>query len=116
MGKIKLEAIEFHAFHGVYAEEREHGNTFSVDIEVEYPFEKEAEKDDLELTVNYEVLYEITKKIMEVPSHLLEHLAMTIARAIRQTFPDILSVTISVSKYNPPIGGKCKAATVTVTL
>jgi len=116
MGKIKLDSIEFHAFHGVYPEEKEKGNRFTVDVEVDYPFEKEAGKDDLDLTVNYEVLYDITRRIMEVPSNLLEHLAMNIARAIRQAFPDILSVTISVSKYDPPIGGTCRAATVTVTL
>ena len=88
MGKIKLEALEFHAHHGMYPEAREKGNRFTVDVEVDYPFEKEAGKDDLDLTVNYEVLYDITRRIMEVPSNLLEHLAMSIARAIRQAFPD----------------------------
>ncbi|MEM9326719.1 MAG: dihydroneopterin aldolase [Bacteroidota bacterium] len=116
MGKIKLDTMEFHAFHGVYPDEKDKGNQFTVDVEVDYPFEKEAEKDDLGLTVNYEVLYDITRKVMEIPSNLLEHLAMAIAREIRKQFPDVLAVTVGVSKFNPPIGGKCRAATVTVTL
>ena len=116
MGKIKLSAMEFHAFHGVYPEEKKNGNRFTVDVEVDYPFETEASKDDLDTTVNYEVLYDITRRVMEGSSNLLEYLATTIAKAIQQAFPAVRSVTVAVSKFDPPIGGHCKSATVSVTL
>jgi 7,8-dihydroneopterin aldolase/epimerase/oxygenase len=51
-GKVSLEGLEFHAFHGVYPHERESGNFFEVDISVETDFMLAAVNDDLEGTVN----------------------------------------------------------------
>ena len=116
MGKIKLDQMEFRAFHGVYEEERKQGNRFTVDLEVDYPFEEDALRDDLGYTLDYQSLYAITKKIMDVPSNLLEHLSMRIAEDVKNAFPQVNSVTVSVAKYNPPIGGECKSASVTVTI
>jgi len=37
-GKVALEGLEFHAYHGVYPHERSSGNKFEVDIMVETEF------------------------------------------------------------------------------
>jgi dihydroneopterin aldolase len=40
-GRISLEGLEFHAFHGVYPHERESGNWFEVDISMKRIFSRE---------------------------------------------------------------------------
>ena len=53
-GKVELEGLEFHAYHGIYPEERSSGNKFEVDIVVNTSFDEPAFHDDLSGTINYE--------------------------------------------------------------
>jgi 7,8-dihydroneopterin aldolase/epimerase/oxygenase len=114
IGKVALEGLEFHAFHGVYPHERESGNWFEVDIVVESDFSMAAANDELQGTVNYETLFKIVKEEMHQPSKLLETVAEKIARDVLQKIPEALSVELRISKLNPPIGGKCKKATISL--
>jgi dihydroneopterin aldolase len=113
-GKVVLEGLEFHAYHGVYPHERSSGNKFEVDVAIETTFRESAFRDDLSGTINYEDVYSVVKAEMEKPSNLLERVAHNIAEKILATFPDALSVKISISKFNPPIGGVCRKAAVTL--
>jgi dihydroneopterin aldolase len=113
-GRIALEGLEFHAFHGVYPHERESGNWFEVDIAVEADLAAAAQTDQLAQAVNYETLYAVVKAEMEKPSHLLETVLEKIVEAVFQELPQVKSVEIKISKINPPIGGKCKRASVQV--
>ena len=112
-GKIALEGLEFHAFHGVYPHERESGNWFETDISVETTF-RESVEDDLSRTVNYETLYQFVKEEMEKPSRLLETVAEKIVERILQELPAVEHVEIKIAKLNPPIGGKCSKASLTL--
>jgi dihydroneopterin aldolase len=114
IGRIALEGLEFHAFHGVYPHERESGNFFEVDIAVETDFSKAAATDELLGTVNYETLFKIVKDEMEQPSKLLETVAEKVANDVLEVFPNVISVEFRISKLNPPIGGKCRKATVSL--
>ncbi|MFN3839497.1 MAG: dihydroneopterin aldolase [Cyclobacteriaceae bacterium] len=113
-GRITLEGLEFHAFHGVYPHERESGNWFDVDISVETDLAKAAQTDDLALAVNYETLFRIVKEEMEKPSRLLESVADKIIEDVFEQLPAVTEVALKISKLNPPIGGKCKRASVEV--
>lgn len=114
-GRVALEGLEFRAYHGVYPHERESGNWFEVDIAVETDFTSAAFQDDLSGTVNYESLFRIIKDEMEKPSKLLETVAGKIVDDILHELPVVLSVELKISKINPPIGGKCKRATVEIS-
>jgi 7,8-dihydroneopterin aldolase/epimerase/oxygenase len=114
IGRVALEGLEFHAFHGVYPHERESGNWFEVDVAVETDFSLAATTDELIGTVNYETLFKVVKTEMEQPSKLLETVAEKIANDVLEKFPNALSVQLTISKLNPPIGGKCKKATVSL--
>lgn len=114
IGRIALQGLEFHAFHGVYPHERESGNWFEVDIAVETDFSLAAATDELVGTVNYETLFKIVKDEMEQPSKLLETVAEKVAVDVLEIFPNVISVEFTISKLNPPIGGKCKKATVSL--
>ncbi len=113
-GRISLEGLEFHAFHGVYPHERESGNWFEVDIAVDTDFTSAAVHDDLHATVNYEILYNIVRDEMLKPSKLLETVVYNIIQDIMRELPAVQKAEIKISKVNPPIGGKCKKASIHV--
>lgn len=114
MGAVSLEGLEFFAYHGYYDEEQKVGNKYAVDITVNIDFDMAAEKDTLSGTVNYEVLYKIISKEMGKPSRMLEHLGKRIIQSAFDNFPFINSVEVSISKFNPPIGGVCQRARVSL--
>jgi 7,8-dihydroneopterin aldolase/epimerase/oxygenase len=113
-GKVALEGLEFHAYHGVYPHERSSGNKFEVDVMVDTEFTDAAFHDDLSGTINYEDLYAIVKEEMAKPSKLLETVGHAIAKKHLTILSDARAVEVRISKFNPPIGGVCKKATVTV--
>ena len=114
IGKVALEGLEFHAFHGVYPHERESGNYFEVDVAVETDFSLAAREDNLAGTVDYEILFRLVKEEMEQPSKLLETVAEKIAIKVFDTFSEALTVELKISKLNPPIGGKCRKSSVSL--
>jgi dihydroneopterin aldolase len=114
-GKIALEGLEFHAYHGVYPHERDSGNWFEVDIAVETDFTKGAQKDELSGTVNYETLFSLIKEEMEKPSKLLETVAENIVNSVLEQLLPVEKIELKISKLNPPIGGKCRKATIFLT-
>lgn len=114
MGRIALEGLEFHAFHGVYPHERESGNFFEVDIAVEADFSSGAAHDDLLGTVDYEVLFRVVKEEMDQPSKLLETVGEKIVHRVLDQLPAVQTVELKISKLNPPIGGKCRKASVSL--
>ncbi|MCU0420495.1 MAG: dihydroneopterin aldolase [Cyclobacteriaceae bacterium] len=115
-GTIILEGLEFHAYHGVYPHERSSGNKFEVDLAVQTEIQETAFADDLSGTLNYEDLYALVKAEMEKPSKLLERVAHAIAASVLRASSQALAAEVKISKFNPPIGGVCKKASVVVTL
>lgn len=115
-GKVVLEGLEFHAYHGIYPDERSSGNKFEVDVSVNTVFDESAFQDELTGTINYEDIYSIVKVEMNMPSKLLESVAHAIAQNILDSFSAAMRAEVTISKFNPPIGGVCKKAKVSVDL
>lgn len=111
---IRLQDIELQAYHGVFPEEREKGNIFRVNISLETADTLGTATDQIDDTVNYQMLYDIVQQQMRVPSNLLEHVAGRIRDAILTAFPNC-KLTVAVSKKNPPLGGAVAWATVELT-
>lgn len=114
MALITIESMEFYAYHGCFEEEQIIGNRFIVDIVLQTDTSEAEKTDDLSKTVNYQKVFQIIQKEMEIKSKLLEHLAHRIADAVYHTFPAIQGLTVKVSKLNPPIGGKVDRVSVMV--
>lgn len=112
---IELVNMEFYAYHGCFREEQIIGNKFIVTLTVETDLSIPAESDELSDAVNYQELYKLVKKEMEITSKLLEHVAKRIVVSIHQSFPAIKKITVSISKLNPPVGGKVEASRVVLT-
>ena len=109
-GYILLSDLRFHAFHGVLPQERLVGGNFVVDLRVGYPLAQAMTSDQVNDTLNYASLYALVEREMQQPSSLLEHVAGRIAQAIAKTFPQALSIDITLTKQNPPMGADCKGA------
>jgi 7,8-dihydroneopterin aldolase/epimerase/oxygenase len=115
MGKIILEDMEFHAFHGYYPEEQKTGGRFLVNIEMDTAFEDACASDKLEDTFDYVTAYEIVKAEMQKQSALIEHVAGRIIDCIFGASKLVWAVKIKISKMDPGLGGKVKAATVEIS-
>ncbi len=115
MGSIKIEEMEFYAFHGHYREEQIVGNRFLVDLEIITDMTKPAESDRLEDAVNYQAAYRIIQEEMKKhTSNLLENIGKRILDALYVELTDIESITLTIRKMNPPMGGPIKSVGVTM--
>lgn len=108
---IRLQDIEMQAYHGVYPEEKQKGNTFLVNVSLAVPDTLGVTTDQLADTINYQSVYDVVCREMAIPSDLLEHVAGRIKEGIRALYPEA-EITIQISKKNPPLGGKVAWATI----
>ena len=114
MDKIILHNMEFFAYHGFYDEEQKIGNKYAVSLTLYLDLSKPGYSDKLMDTVSYEEVYSLVKKVMEKPTRLLENIANKISDTILHTYPKVMQADVSVSKYNPPIGGVCEKAEIVI--
>ncbi len=101
MFTINLNNLAFHAYHGVYEDERILGNDFEVNVSV--TFEADEPVTSLHHTINYVSIYNIVKQRMAVPIPLLETLAQEMTQEIYNFDNRIKTISVSVEKKNPPI-------------
>jgi dihydroneopterin aldolase len=112
MSKIKIEGMQFYAYHGCFSEEKIIGTYFKVDCSLELDMQQAAQTDDLEKTINYQEVYSLIAKEMEQSSALLENIAYRILKSLHAHFPLLKNGWISVQKINPPLGGKIEKVSV----
>ncbi len=111
---IGLENIEFHAYHGWYEEEQQVGGKYVVDIAVQTNAQGAELYDDLEGTLDYEIIYYIVKKNMQHPVKLIEHLARSIVADLREIIAEDDTIKLKIRKLHPPLGGKVGASMVEI--
>lgn len=112
MGKIILEDVEIFAHHGCLEQEKINGNWFIINLELETDMSIPAETDMIDDALNYTTVYEIVKQEMQIRSNLLEHVTNRILKKLFNTFQQLNSAVVKVSKLNPPIGGNMKCVAV----
>ena len=105
MAILAVEGMQFFCFHGYYKEERAKGGNYSVDVFADIP-NNYGITDELSTTLNYEVIYDVCKKVMSEPAYLIEHLAHEIISQLRNLHPEIALFRVKVRKHNPPLPGE----------
>jgi dihydroneopterin aldolase len=103
--KLYIEDIRLHAYHGCMEEEGRIGGKYRVDIMAEADFTACAGTDDLSQTVDYVVVYDLVKEEMAIRSKLIETVARRIAERLSRTYPWVAQWEVSLTKFNPPVGG-----------
>ena len=104
---IHIKNCAFYAYHGVLDFEKENGQNFYIDavLTVERPLE--FGNDRLDGTVNYALVFELIEQITTKERYdLIETLAHEIGERICQTFPKVISASVSVRKPDAPIDGE----------
>jgi 7,8-dihydroneopterin aldolase/epimerase/oxygenase len=112
MGLITIKGMDFYSFHGHFAEEQLIGTHFRVDLSVETDTTAAEQSDQLADTLDYQALYKVVKTEMAKDSKLLEHVARRIIDSVRERFQEVTGVSVTVSKLNPPLGGKMESVSV----
>ncbi len=99
--RIVLRDIRFHGHHGVSPEEREVGQSYSVDLDLEMDLSAAGRSDDLVHTVDYA---DASRQVIELGTTrrfcLIEALAETIASTALERYP-IHRVRVHVVKTAP---------------
>lgn len=103
--RISLLGMRFYGRHGVYSFERELGQPFEADIEIETDLAQAGSTDDLTRTIDYCRLYEIAKDVIEgPPRRLMESLAEEIARRVL-TLSGAVAATVRIRKPRAHLPG-----------
>lgn len=102
-GTVVVEGLKIYAYHGVLPQEGVVGNIFELNIRLNCQCAEALHSDSLSGTINYAVVVDIAKKVMQTPSALLEHVAYRLADALMEHFPVITGGTIEIYKPAPPI-------------
>jgi dihydroneopterin aldolase len=112
--RISLRGLRGHGFHGVLPEERERGQEFVVDVDLDIDTAAAARSDDLADTVDYGDLAErLAVVITGEPVNLLETLAARLA-AVCLHDPRVSAATVVVHKPHAPVAVPFDDITVTV--
>lgn len=111
---VHIDDIRLHARHGVLPQEQATGNDYSINIRIGYDISRAIFTDDVADTLNYAEVYNIIKEEMNIPSKLIEHVAGRIADRLMDSYADISSVMLRITKCNPPMSADCNGAGVEI--
>ncbi len=115
MDKIRLTHMIFYAHHGLFEEERKLGQRFEIDVEMALDFSQAAAGDRLDLSVDYEKVYQcIQNAVTEKKFYLIEAVAQNVANRILADF-SVAEATVRVRKPSVPIRGSLDHVEVEVT-
>lgn len=101
---VALKDVKCFAYHGFYEEEQLTGIYFSLDVTVTFIPDQETE--NLDKTVNYEVLNSIILNEMIVAKKLLETVVKNILDQIIAKYSYLKTAEVSIKKLNPPMPGQ----------
>lgn len=98
---ISLEQVRIFAHHGIHPEETLAGGLFELSLQACYQTDKKI--DTLQDTLDYTAILGLVKDRMKTPTPLLESLCWDIGHRIKEQFPQVNEINITISKINPPV-------------
>ncbi len=112
---IRMKNCAFFARHGLHDEEEKLGQRFYVDAVLTVDPGRALEDDVIGGTVDYGVAFGVIEKIVTGERRfLIEALALSVAKALADRFPQIKRAEITVRKPNAPVPGVLDHVEVTV--
>lgn len=105
MDEIRIDNLEVYAYHGVFSEENEKGQSFFVNMVLYTETRVAAMLDELTLSTHYgEVCHFVTERMQEHTYKLIETVAENVAKEVLKAFPMVQSMDIEIRKPQAPIG------------
>lgn len=112
---IEIKGIKSFGYHGVFESENIAGQDFFVDVSLELDLTRPSVSDNVADTVNYAEITDLV--IQEVTGDrvaLIEKLAGRIADRIKNTYPQIVTVSVTVHKPQAPVNVQVADISVTI--
>ncbi len=114
MDRIILKDMAFYGHHGVLEEERQRGQVFFVDAEVDCDLQPAGASDRLADTLDYREIYRRVEAVLTGPPRaLLEAVAEEVARRLLE-LDRVQAVRVEVRKPHVDLGGPLGYAAVRV--
>lgn len=101
---VALNDVRCFALHGYYPEEQLTGTEFLVSVEV--TFIPSGDTEDLQRTVNYEILNTIIREEMALTKQLLESVVKQILDRVISVYPFVQTAVVGIKKMHPPMPGQ----------
>lgn len=102
--QISIKGIKGFGYHGVFDFEKRDGQYFYVDLEIEIDLQEASRSDQLTDSVDYSLLTAIAKNAIEkLQFDLIERLAGFIADTVKENFPRVVSIAVTVHKPSAPV-------------
>jgi dihydroneopterin aldolase len=102
--KISIKGIKGYGYHGVFDFEKRDGQDFFVDLEIDINLQGASKSDLLTDSVDYSLLTAIAKEAIEkLQFDLIERLAGFIADTIKENFPRVEKIEVTVHKPSAPV-------------
>ena len=103
LDEIVLTGLTVFGRHGVYEQEREEGQEFTIDLRLRLSLDQAAASDEVNDTVHYgELAEKVAAVVAGEPVNLIETLAERIA-GVALDDPRVQNVTVTVHKPHAPI-------------
>ena len=114
--KISIKGIKGFGFHGVLDFEKRDGQDFYVDLDIDIDLSAASNSDLLSDSVDYSLLTAIAKEAIEkLQFDLIERLAGFIADTIRENFPAVQAIAVTVHKPSAPVSESVTDIAVTIS-
>lgn len=107
-----LTGLQFFAYHGLYPEEQQLGQNFTVDMQVSMQIDQPISH--IEEAINYELLHRIATEEMANRADLIETVAQRMIHRLKQTFTNTTRIAVTIHKPNP--AGMFKSGVASVTM
>lgn len=101
---VALNDVKCFALHGYYPEEQLTGTEFLVSVEV--TFVPSGDTEDLQRTVNYEVINTVIQEEMRSTKKMLESVVKIILDRVIAAYPFVLTAKAGIKKMHPPMPGE----------
>jgi dihydroneopterin aldolase len=102
---VALNDVKCFAYHGFYLEEQLTGTEFLVSVEVTF-VPTGGDTEDLDRTVNYEVINTIIQEEMANTKKMLESVVKLMLNRVISTYPFLSTAKAAVKKMHPPMPGE----------
>ncbi|HEY7584327.1 MAG TPA: dihydroneopterin aldolase [Acidimicrobiia bacterium] len=114
MDRLQLTGIEVFAHHGVLPEEKQIGQRFLIDLDIEADLRAAETSDSLADTIDYGSLAEKVHELVAGSRwNLIEKVAGEIAKSVL-SIPSVTAVAVTVHKPNAPIAVDFADVSVTI--
>ncbi|MEM0978492.1 MAG: dihydroneopterin aldolase [Pseudomonadota bacterium] len=116
MDHIRVVNLCLHGFHGVMPQEREIGQRFYIDIDVQIDTRAYTDDDEYSKAVCYGGLCETAKEVSDSTKfQLIETFADRIAVAVLARHDAVPEVSVTIRKPSAPIPASLDTVSVTIT-